>query len=135
MSPSTSSRLNPAFISPPAAASSAALAAHVLTTGEESEVLSFLSARPVHTVIMASFIRDNGLVSPLNRGTFYGCRDEEGRLVGVALIGHATLVETESDDALAAFARWRLVTSCSALALPSRLSGESSPASRWALAR
>jgi len=105
MSPSTSSRLNPAFISPPAAASSAALAAHLLTTGEESEVLSFLAARPVHTVIMASFIRDNGLVSLLNRGTFYGCRDEEGWLVGVALIGHATLVETESDEALAAFAR------------------------------
>src|SRR5205085_11461478 len=35
---------------------------------------------------------------------FYGCRDAEGRLVGVALIGHATLVETESDEALAAFA-------------------------------
>jgi GNAT superfamily N-acetyltransferase len=53
---------------------------------------------------MASFIRDNGMSSPLNRGTFYGCRDEEGRLVGVALIGHATLVETDSDEALAAFA-------------------------------
>jgi GNAT superfamily N-acetyltransferase len=54
---------------------------------------------------MAGFIRDNGMESPLNRGTFYGCRDAEGRLVGVALIGHATLVETESDAALAAFAR------------------------------
>jgi uncharacterized protein len=65
----------------------------------------FLSARPVHTVVMSGFIRDNGLVSPLNRGTFYGCRNEEGQLVGVALIGHATLVETESEEALAAFAR------------------------------
>jgi GNAT superfamily N-acetyltransferase len=68
-------------------------------------VLQFLAARPVHTVVMASFIRDNGVTSPLNRGTFYGGRDGEGRLVGVALIGHATLVETDSDEALAAFAR------------------------------
>ncbi|MCA1621068.1 MAG: GNAT family N-acetyltransferase [Acidobacteria bacterium] len=59
----------------------------------------------MHTVVMAGFIRDNGMASPLNRGDFYGCRDEEGRLVGVALIGHATLVETDSDEALAAFAR------------------------------
>jgi hypothetical protein len=76
-----------------------------LTAGAEAEVLSFLAARPIHTVTIASFIRDNGLESPLNRGAFYGCRDAEGRLVGVALIGHATLVETESDAALAAFAR------------------------------
>ena len=69
------------------------------------EVLAFLSERPVHTVGLAGFARDNGLVSPLNRGTFYGCRDEDGRIVGVALIGHATLVETDSDEALAAFAR------------------------------
>src|SRR5205085_355531 len=78
MSPSTSSQLNPAFIPPKAAEVTAALAAHPLTTGQESEVLSFLAVRPVHTVVMAGFIRDNGLASPLNRGTFYGCRDEEG---------------------------------------------------------
>ncbi|MFN2482737.1 MAG: GNAT family N-acetyltransferase [Pyrinomonadaceae bacterium] len=54
---------------------------------------------------MASFIRDNGLKSPLNRGTFYACRDEKGRLEGVALIGHATLVEARTGRALAAFAR------------------------------
>lgn len=71
----------------------------------ESEVLSFLSARPTHTVFMAGFIRDNGLVSHLNRGTFYACRDSQGRLEGVALIGHFTFVETRSEDALAAFAR------------------------------
>src|SRR2546423_15454713 len=76
-----------------------------LTADCESEVLTFLAAHPLDTVVMAGLIRDNGLVSPLNRGTFYGCRDEEGRLQGVALIGHATLVETESDEALAAFAR------------------------------
>jgi len=71
----------------------------------ETEVLAFLAARPTHTVFMAGFIRDNGLVSHLNRGTFYACRDLQGRLEGVALIGHFTLVETRSEDALAAFAR------------------------------
>lgn len=71
----------------------------------ESEVLRFLGERPTHTVFMAGFIRDNGLVSHLNRGTFYSCRDSQGRLEGVALIGHFTLVETRSEDALAAFAR------------------------------
>jgi len=43
-------------------------------------------------------------VSPLNRGTFYGCRDERGRLEGVALIGHATLFEARTPRALRAFA-------------------------------
>ncbi|MFL6337274.1 MAG: GNAT family N-acetyltransferase [Pyrinomonadaceae bacterium] len=80
-------------------------AAQPLTEEHKEEVLGFLASRPVHTVVMAGFIRDNGMESPLNRGAFYGCRDAEGRLVGVALIGHATLVETESDAALAAFAR------------------------------
>jgi hypothetical protein len=54
---------------------------------------------------MAGLIRDNGLVSPLNRGSFYACRDRERRLEGVALIGHATLIEARSERALAAFAR------------------------------
>src|SRR5204863_1195949 len=71
----------------------------------ESEVLRFLAARPTHTVFMAGFIRDNGLVSHLNRGTFYGCRDSQGSLEGVALIGHLTVVETESQAAVAAFAK------------------------------
>src|SRR5256714_4164357 len=106
MSPSSAlMKVNHATAHPPYGAPNSALTVEALTDGHEEEVLQFLSVRPVHTVIMASFIRDNGLVSPLNRGTFYGCRDEEGRLQGVALIGHATLVETESDEALAAFAR------------------------------
>lgn len=105
MFPSTSSRLNRQVCAPPAAEAAGDLTALPLTAGAEAEVLSFLAARPIHTVTIASFIRDNGLVSPLNRGGFYGCRDGEGQLVGVALIGHATLVETESDAALAAFAR------------------------------
>lgn len=75
-----------------------------LTNQDEAEVLDFLAERPIHTVFMASQIRDNGLVSPRNRGSFYACRDIEGNLRGVALIGHATLVEARTDAALAAFA-------------------------------
>jgi len=75
-----------------------------LTAGTEKEVTQFLSQRPLHTVAMLSLIRDNGLVSPLNRGTFYGCRDANGYLEGVALIGHATLLETVSSRALRALA-------------------------------
>lgn len=76
-----------------------------LAAGTEGEVLSFLSERPLHTVVMMSMIRDNGIVSPLNRGTFYGCRDINGYLEGVALIGHATLMETVSSRALQALSK------------------------------
>jgi predicted GNAT family acetyltransferase len=53
---------------------------------------------------MVGFILDNGLVSPLNRGTFYGCRNLRGELEGVGLIGHAILLETRTDRALLALA-------------------------------
>lgn len=69
-----------------------------------AEVLGFLKIRPVHTVVMTSFINDNGIVSELNRGKFYGYRSSEGNLEGVALIGHTTLVEAHSDSALRALA-------------------------------
>lgn len=81
------------------------LIVHALRPEHRTEVLSFLSSRPIHTVFMTGFIRDNGLVSPLNRGTFYGCRDGDGHLEGVSLIGHFTFVETRSERALSAFAR------------------------------
>jgi predicted GNAT family acetyltransferase len=67
-----------------------------LTEEDRQEVLTFLCERPTHTVCLVGFIRDNGFVSPHNRGTFYGCRNSEGRLEGVALIGHATLIEARS---------------------------------------
>jgi ribosomal protein S18 acetylase RimI-like enzyme len=76
-----------------------------LANSDAAEVLEFLSQRPIHTVAMMSLIRDNGIVSPFNRGTFYGCRDLNGQLEGVALVGHATLMETVSDRALAALAQ------------------------------
>ena len=76
-----------------------------LVNADAAEVLEFLSQRPIHTVAMMSLIHDNGIVSPFNRGTFYGCRDLHGQLEGVALVGHATLMETVSDRALAALAQ------------------------------
>lgn len=89
----------------PLAVAANSLSLHPLNSGDELEVLGFLAERPLHTVVMAGHIRDNGLESPFNRGSFHACRDEEGRLEGVALIGHATLIETRSEAALAAFAR------------------------------
>lgn len=74
-----------------------------LTEDDRNEVLSFLSERPIHTVCLVGFIRDNGLVSEHNRGTFYGCRNSEGRLEGVALIGHATLIEARTPRAMQEF--------------------------------
>jgi hypothetical protein len=75
-----------------------------LTSHDTAETLAFLAARPVQTVILHSFIRDNGIESQLNRGRFYGYRNPQGKLLGVALIGHTTLLETRSDEALRAFA-------------------------------
>ncbi|HEY9285336.1 MAG TPA: hypothetical protein VIP46_17925, partial [Pyrinomonadaceae bacterium] len=79
--------------------------AAALGTGHEAEVLDFLSRRALHTVYMAGFIRDNGLVARENRGAFYGCRDEAGRLEGVALVGHVTQVEARTERSLRALAR------------------------------
>jgi uncharacterized protein len=72
---------------------------------DESEVLDFLAARPAHTVLMAGLIRDNGLVSPQNRGAFYACRDHRRELEGVALIGHLTIIESRNETSLSTFAR------------------------------
>ncbi|HKP71425.1 MAG TPA: GNAT family N-acetyltransferase [Pyrinomonadaceae bacterium] len=76
-----------------------------LTEAHRAEVLDFLAARTVDTIFMLGLIQDNGVVSEFNRGAFYGCRDSAGRLEGVALIGHATLVEARTEESLAAFAR------------------------------
>jgi len=76
-----------------------------LSARHEPEVISFLSERPVHTVIMSGLIHDNGLEGSGSRGKFYGCRGAAGTLEGVALIGHATLIEARSERALAAYAR------------------------------
>jgi hypothetical protein len=85
-------------------AASGSLEACPLTRGHEAEVLEFLAAEPLHNVYMLGFIRDNGLVNPLNRGTFYACRDEAGWLEGVALIGHVTQLDVRTVRAMKAFA-------------------------------
>lgn len=76
----------------------------VLTADDTAEVQAFLSVRPVHTVVMSSFICDNGIESDLNRGRFYGYTNPDGKLEGVALIGHLTLVEARSEEALVSLA-------------------------------
>jgi len=81
------------------------LTTSLLADEHQAEALEFLAVRPVHTVFMASLIRDNGFVSPRNRGSFYAARDGGGKLDGIALIGHATLIEARSEAALMAFAR------------------------------
>jgi ribosomal protein S18 acetylase RimI-like enzyme len=97
-----------------------------LSNEDEPEVLSFLAARPVHTVTMASFIRDNGLVSPLHRGEFYACRGLSDELLGVALVGHTTLFEARAEGAIEAFAC--LARECSRLHL---LMGEQEKVQRF----
>lgn len=77
---------------------------HPLRNEDRDEVLDFLAARPIHTVFMRSFIYDNGIESDLNRGVFYACRNAQGQLEGVALIGHATFIEAASAAAVEAFA-------------------------------
>ncbi len=79
--------------------------ASLLNADDTAEVLDFLRVRPVHTVVMTSFITDNGIESQLNRGRYYGYRNASGELEGVALVGHSTLVEARSDEALEALAQ------------------------------
>lgn len=80
------------------------LRVQALSGGHQDEVLAFLSLRPIHTVFMSGLIRDNGLISICNRGTFYGCRDQRDRLTGVALIGPKTVIEAREESALEIFA-------------------------------
>ncbi len=70
-----------------------------------NEVLSFLAQRPLHNAVMSGLIRDNGIESKFNRGTFYGCRNAGGALVGVALIGHAIFIDILCEEALGQFAQ------------------------------
>jgi predicted GNAT family acetyltransferase len=81
------------------------LTCNQLQPGEEAEALRFLAERPIHTVFIATLIRDNGAVSANNRGTFYVCRNRSKKIEGIALIGHATIVEARTDHAVAAFAQ------------------------------
>jgi hypothetical protein len=90
---------------PPKSTAFGSMTTETLTNEHKPEILAFLAERPLHTVIMAGRIRDNGVVSISNRGTFHAYRGFDGFLEGVALVGHATLMEVRSRAALAAFAR------------------------------
>ena len=72
--------------------------------GTEEKVLSALAVPTLTNVVMAGFIRDNGLVSPQNRGRFYVCRNNSDKLEGVALIGHSILFDALSESAIEGFA-------------------------------
>jgi uncharacterized protein len=98
-------RLEELAASVPSTTASNSLSVHRLTNEHHHEALAFLVERPLHTVVMAGHIRDNGLESIFNRGVFHACRNGEGQLEGVALLGHATLIEARTEAALAAFAR------------------------------
>ncbi len=75
-----------------------------LTESDRHEALAFLSVRPVQTVVMSSFIADNGVESELNRGRFFAYRNAADQIEGIALIGHSTLVEARSEQSLKALA-------------------------------
>ena len=72
--------------------------------GIEEEVLSALAGPTLTNVIMAGFIRDNGLVSAQHRGRFYVCRNTQNKLKGVALIGHSILFHAVDDSVIEGFA-------------------------------
>jgi len=72
--------------------------------GMEEEILSALAVPTLTNVVMAGFIRDNGLVSPQNRGNFYVCRNELNELEGVALIGHSILFDSRNEGVIEGFA-------------------------------
>jgi uncharacterized protein len=76
-----------------------------LSEAERCEALAFLAERPLHTVILAGWICDHGVISPHHRGTFYRTRDGHGRMSGVALIGRNTFFEARTGDALREFAK------------------------------
>ena len=100
---STAINYNVTSLPPVCPVRTGALTVGRLATGHEDEVLAFLAVRPLHTVIMAGMIRDNGLTSERNRGVFYACRNTMGKLQGVALIGHVTMIETANETAMELF--------------------------------
>jgi predicted GNAT family acetyltransferase len=69
-----------------------------LVTGEEEMALAYLNRHPLENLNLIGFIRDHGLVHERNRGNFYGyfC---DGRLSGMALIGHHTLLSCDANAA------------------------------------
>lgn len=77
--------------------------AQKLATEDEPKVLEFLGREPLKNLQMLGFIRDHGIVSRRNRGTFYGC-SQDGVLVGVGLVGHWVIL-SGSPESMAVFGR------------------------------
>lgn len=75
-----------------------------VTEADRADVLSFLLRRPLNCSYLLGLILDNGLSSSLNRGSFYVCRNNLREIQGVALIGHATIIECINDEAVSSFA-------------------------------
>ena len=100
--------VNPQYVTAATAAATAAVlpvTTQLLKNNDGAEVLHFLQERALHNVVMSGFIRDYGIESELNRGSFYGSRDENNRLQGVALIGHATFIDARREIVIPEFAR------------------------------
>lgn len=78
----------------------------VLMQAEMDAILALLASDPVRGVHLQSMLQDNGLENPANRGSFYGYFEND-KLVGIALLGHATMVFARPDveiEALQSFA-------------------------------
>ena len=80
------------------------IAAQRLTAKDEPEVRRFLAERPLQSFGLLGLIATNNLVSPHNRGDFYAYRGARNRIEGVALIGHNTVLDARSDEAIQVFA-------------------------------
>src|SRR5687767_13178208 len=74
--------------------------AFVLANSEAEAVLQFLPKKPAHCAFLTGLIHEHGLVSPLNRGTFFASKNFLGELRGVALVGHATIIEPTNQESL-----------------------------------
>jgi len=79
-----------------------AIETRLLKHGEEARVLECLDRQPLQNVMLRGSICDYGLEDSRHRGSFYGCFHDHA-LVGVALIGHTTLLHG-SQAAIIAFA-------------------------------
>jgi predicted GNAT family acetyltransferase len=84
--------------------SAGADAVQELTDADQDKVLAFLGTGSLHTAYLSGLVRDNGLLSSHNRGTFFAYRNNLREIEGVALIGHAILMEAVSNRAVRAFA-------------------------------
>jgi GNAT superfamily N-acetyltransferase len=74
-----------------------------LTKGEEAGAGELLRAAPVRNVMLSSLLSEHGLDGARSRGRFYGCF-RDGRLTGVALLGHFAMFSCGEEEARA-FAR------------------------------